>query len=444
MQKITLGLFSIFIALLIGNAIVSEAYRILLIIFLCGAMIAQRNVFYKNIELFLCVFIVINFNIFGLLPKFGEFYHFQETLLPIMVFYIFNLLLRNEFGFGRYGLWIIAYVIILIFGIIVASRWGQPLSLGMKAIKFHMLILVYFLVVNCKIDVDKFTKYYVILGIVLAILTAFQYILLDKFLFFNLDEEKLLEYGKGIRGIRVTTGASLISTAAVIAFAKYLKKHGNLYLYIFLGLFMHVVLISKTRMLIVGIIMTSIVLYLIYRKFSLKRVFLTIVVMVIFSIVVTKVSSLVENKYLETIKQDIEGEGTYRPRANAYDYYFNQFKKSPFVGYGYWNFVWKKNPEAQLQERGIHFSDIGITHLIIESGLVGAVWLFYGLIRFIPAILKGNRPLDAIAYIIFALMVIVTLDYFLGGNTIFLFGIFLGLIGKPLKENIPNTYIVST
>lgn len=376
MKKTTQILISLFIAMLLGSIYLKsfEDPRVLLSILFCLIVLLLRNRCYHNFEFFLCLLIFIYFETFYLVPKFGEHYNYKQFVLPILIIYLFDLFLTGKFRFGRYGGWVIMYLVILAFGLIVSTYRGQPIIFGIKEIQYPMVIVIYFLIVggNINININKFTSYLVIMGVAVAALVALQYIFYDKFQFIHFEEDIQGQYETGIRGLRITLGHTLIATAAVVAFAKYLEKQGNIYLYTFISLLAYIILISKTRMLVMGIIMTSVILFLIYRRFSLKAISLICIVMIIFIFGITKISSITENKLVDVTYADFEGKSaSYITRVNSYLYYIDQFKKSALIGYGHLSPHWKGSLATRLMEKGIHISDIGIMHLIYENGLVG-------------------------------------------------------------------------
>ncbi len=371
--KIVSILFPALIAVLLGLVITKTPFKYSAFILFCIILISLRNYFYRNFEFFLCILIIFNFQTFYLLPKTGEFYQYRVMLLAVLIAYLFVHYLRNRsFDYGSYGIWIIAYLVIVAIGLFTASRFGQPLLLGVKAVKYLLLVMIYFLVVNIRIDINKFTRYLVIMAIVIAILAIFQFIFINKFVIFNAFEANLIRMGEE-RGNRVLVGSSIISLAATIAFAKYLRGHGIFYLYSFIGLFLHVIIVVRTRMLMAGIVLTSIVLYLISRRFSIKTIFISFFVIIFLSVALsTQLAIMKKNKLVSQTVRQVAGQSRhsgmevdgYRTMArfNAYNFYIGQIKKHPLLGRGFWNFNWTRNNEEWLQDMGIHFSDIGIVH----------------------------------------------------------------------------------
>lgn len=437
MGKITQTIFAFFIALLCGVLITSGAYKLLFVPFLFCIIFLLRNFCYRNLEIFLCILIFINFETFHLFPSIGQYYNYKLLIIPILFIFMLDIFLRGDFKLGKFGGWALMFFGIVILGIFVASWWGQPFILGIKDVKTSMLFLSYFLIVNQKVDIDKFIKYFLSMGLMVSVVVIIQYIVYHKFHFIHLDEEQLEMYATQVRGLRIKEGAVLITTASVVSFARYLKSQNKWYLFLFIEFFMHVMFIIKTRMLLVGIFATVLTLYLIYRRFSISTVLSTMFGIVIFAIITLQLYAAGETKLIKATKEDLQDtHGSYSARLHAYNYYFSQFKKSPFFGYGCWNYDWKKNPEARLEARGIHFSDIGIIHLIYSSGIIGVVWFIFGLIRFIKNILQQYQHIDITGYILLACTTISTIDYFLRSDTIFLFGMFLGFLSIVCKETL--------
>jgi O-antigen ligase len=139
-------------------------------------------------------------------------------------------------------------------------------------------------------------------------------------------------------------------------------------------------------------------------------------------------------------RTDIQNKtGSWQGRINSYKYYWGKVAESPFFGYGYENFNWSENPEIKLQEKGIHKSDIGITHFFYENGALGLLWFFAIVLLVIKKSwrLKEKHP-AVMAYFLYAFSVMTTLDFFFQAHTIILFGIFLGILARLGIQPIEN------
>ena len=414
-------------------------------------LVCTRRLYDRNFELFLCLLIIINFEFFSLLPRFSEHGIYREILLPIVLFYfledrflvqLFPEYEREQFSFGKYGSWIIIYMAIVALGIGVASFRGQPILLGIKAAKYYPLFLVYFIIVNHKIDINKFTRYFVILCCVLAALIGIQWVFFNKLeLFYFYEDANLLRTGADT-GLRIIVGAQFISISAVIAFAKYLKSRSKTYLCVFIGLFSTVIIIIQTRAAIIAILITTFFLFLNDRKFLIKRLAIGLYAIVFLSSLVVyceayhpgllarsrMVRITMEN--LQDLEDKTKGGSVYL-RKKCYEYYFGEARKSILIGHGICNFTWEGNPEAWRQKvLGFYLSDIGIMHLLYDSGLAGLLWFLAGLIRFIPDAVQANQYQEVGAYFVLGAIMMPTIDLFISLNNIFLFGIFLALMAK--------------
>jgi hypothetical protein len=113
---------------------------------------------------------------------------------------------------------------------------------------------------------------------------------------------------------------------------------------------------------------------------------------------------------------------------NAYNHYWKELQKQPVTGLGMLNFNWDGNTEKRLQVyRGIHLSDIGVVHFLVQAGLVGFLWLMYGLMKIWKDILFFRKHLSVACYFIIGTFTLPTLDMFLRKDSLFLFAVFLGL-----------------
>lgn len=402
--------------------------------------IGTRRIYQRNFELFLIVLVVINFDFFHLISvlRFSDSY--KLIIAPILVIYLIELKMQKRIYLGKYGGWIMMFFALLVFGILIAAIQGQPLILGIKAVKFYSLILIYFVIVNHKVDINKFIKYLSILAIVIAGLAAIQSISQGAFDIFsarNADE---------VRKYRVIEGSFVISTAIVLSFCNYLKKMGTYYLFVFLALFVHLVFVIQTRALMAGVILTCVLVYFIYNKFSFKAIAAFALVILILSLVVIPFVSFSDIPIVKRTLMDIEsirdikpskaGSSPFVARYYTYEYYLGQLAESPVFGLGFRSLFWIGNPEIYAYLRkGFALSDIGVMEFVIRTGLVGLTWLLFGLMRFIGIIVKGKELSSVGAYIILGITTIGTIDLFMGNTTLFMFGLFIGLMSN---ENIQN------
>ena len=399
--------------------------------------------FYRNkIELFLCLLIAINFEFFRLLPRIQGPDDYKLLLLPIVLILLFERLLCRKLTLGRYGWWVVAFLGISVMGVIVAYFSGQSMSLGIKAAKFIPLVLVYFVLQGHDIDSKKFVNYFVIMAFTVAGIATVQYFLHDRLIIFTALPKDLLFGKEG--PIRITVGQFIIAAGAVAAAARYFQSYNMIFLFTALGLFFQIVLIQRTRGFIAGVFLSMFVVYIMSHKITLLRIssYLIFAGLCMGSWILLSDAKLDTIGIIDQTRLDIQKQrGSFQARINSYSFYWKEIQKKPFAGRGLLNFNWQGNTEKYLQyEKGIHLVDIGITHFIVQAGLIGLIWLIYGLFRMWLDVIYNSETLIVSCYYVVATFTMPTLDMFLEMDTLFLFAVFLGLTScmfsviNPLKN----------
>lgn len=392
----------------------------------------------RNLELFLCLLITINFEFFYLLPNFAG---YQYLLLPMIFILLFVNLIRGKLSFGRYGWWVISFMVISIFGIIVAWSAGQGISLGIKAAKFIPLVMVYFLLAGRRINAEKFSNYFILMSLAVAVLATITSLTHGGINFFRgLPHDMLIDqFGR----FRITSGQFVISAASVMAFARYKQSSCVRFLYASAALFGEVLVVQQTRGFIIAIFLSLFVVYILSNKltflrFSFYLIFAGFCICAWLMLHNVDLSGVefVKRIQTDTVKHGGSYGGSLQARLNGYDYYWKELKKQLITGRGMMNFNWKENKEKRLQEYlGIHLSDIGIVHFLVQAGLIGFVWLLYGLFKLWKDIFLFRRHLIVACYFIIGTFTMPTLDMFLRSeDSMFLFAVFLGLSSSIIMK----------
>ncbi len=396
----------------------------------------------RNLELFLCLLIIINFEFFFLLPKFVG---YQYLLLPMIFILLFVNYLSGKLSFGRYGWWVICFIVISIFGIFVAYQEGQGFSLGIKAAKFIPLVLVYFLLAGRQINVEKFSNYFIIMSLAVAFLATISSFTHGAINFFpGIPRDMLVDqFGR----LRITSGSFVISAASVMAFARYQQSSFIRFLYASAALFGEVVVVSQTRAAITAIVLSMFVVYVLSHKLTTLRVAFYLILSGLFMIafLVLQHSDLSGVEFVKRTETDLAKRGgsyggSLQARLNAYDYYWKEMQKHLITGRGMINFNWEEDKEKKLQEYyGIHLSDIGIVHFLVQAGLIGFVWLLYGLFRLWKDIFLFRGYLCIACYFMIGTFTMPTIDMFLRvEDSMFLFAVFLGLFSSMIMNVKPG------
>ena len=387
----------------------------------------------RNIELFLCLLIAMYSEFFYLLPRIDGPEDYKLLLLPMISVLFFESLINRKLAFGRYGWWLLSFLTISVLGVFVAWFSGQSLSLGVKAAKFIPLVMVYFLLAGRQIQVEKFSNYFILMGFAVTSV-ALIFLVTNGAInpFLGVGQEKLLDHlGKP----RITIGQYVVSAAALMAFVKYKKNSSIMFLFASVALFGEVVFIQQTRGFILAILLSMFIVYMLSSKLTPLRISFYLILTgavccswLLFSDADFSSFSLVKRTRSDFSKQGGSYGGSAQARLNAYTYYWKQIQQRPIVGRGIYNFNWEGNSEKRLQEyEGIYLSDIGITHFIVQAGLVGAIWIIYGLLKIWKDVWGYRKNLVVSCYFIIGTITLPTLDMFLRKDSLFLFAVFLGL-----------------
>jgi len=416
-------------------------YALLLLISLIGCA-ALWFTYKHNIELFACLLIFINFEGFYLLPQIGRFpiYHYIDILfislfVPIRFF-------KGELRFGRYGIWIAVFILLLLNSIFVAHLSGQGFDLGFKAVKSYFLILAYFLFMNTSFSDDKFAKYFILMGIAIAVTVCLQYLFYEHINIFPGLSEELREalIKQRLGKPRINIGSIVTAIAGVLSFASFCKKDEGKFLYLLtsVSLFLYILIINQTRMLVLAMLVSMLVLFFLANKHHPGKIILvifsiTLIVMVgsFFTDLIREHSSLVQLTKIEMTRK----QGSVHARLQAYEFYWREILKHPFLGQGILNLNWAKNPETRLHLLGINLSDIGIISWVFTAGTIGFVWFITGLGLIWSDIMRCNRCLIASAFLILATISMPTIDLFIRKDHIILFAIFLAIFSNGVAAS---------
>lgn len=387
----------------------------------------------RNIELFLCLLIAMYSEFFYLLPRISGPEDYKLLLLPMITILLFESLLTGKLALGRYGWWVLSFLAISVMGVFVAWFSGQSILLGIKAAKFIPLTMVYFLLAGRQIKIEKFSTYFILMGLAVASIALICFATHGAVNPFpGIEQDKLFVlFGKP----RLTVGQFVISAAAVVAFARYKQNSSIIFLLASVALFGEVVFIQQTRGFIVAILLSMFIVYMLPSKLTPLRISFNLILTggffcswLLLSGADFSSFSVVKRTKTDFAKRGGSYGGSAQARLNAYRYYWEQIQQHPIAGRGIYNFNWEGNTENRLQEyEGIHLSDIGIIPFIVQAGLVGIIWIVYGLLNIWKDIWVFRNNLVISSYFIIGTFTMPTLDMFLRKDSLFLFAVFLGL-----------------
>lgn len=392
----------------------------------------------RNFELFLCLQIAIFSECFYLLPRIKGPEDYKLLLLPMIAVLLFESLITRKLALGRYGGWVLSFLAISVLGVFVAWSSGQSLILGLKAAKFIPLVMVYFLVAGRGIQIEKFSIYFILMALAVSVVSLIFFASHGTVNPFVGIEQKMLVDHLG--NPRVTVGQFVISTAAVMALARYKQNSNIMFLVAAVLLFAEVLFVQQTRGFVVAVFLGMIGVYALSTKLTPISISLYLLVIgsvfsagLFFSTADLSSLSVVKRSQTDLVKRGGSYGSSVQARLNAYTYYWEQIQQNPLIGRGIYNFNWAGNNEKQLQAlKGVHLSDIGITHFIVQAGLIGALWIAYGLLKIWRDIWLYRKSLVVSCYFIIATFAMPTLDILLLTNALFMFGVFLGLVSSAI------------
>lgn len=426
-------------------------------------IIITRKIYYRNFELFLCLLIVINFDFFHLLPRIGKYDIYRETVLIVIFFYILETFFiariftrKNKYKIksGHFGKLVLFYLLLIFSGLIIATFKGQPIAMGIKAIKWYPAIFIFFIVLTRKVDTQKFFHYLVLMASFLSILLLIQYAMYNKFHFFFFYDD-FVDHIRGIgqiRGLRILEGNSIIVIGCLLSISFFIKSQKLFWLFCSGILLAAIVIVMQVRSQIAAILMTSFFIYFIHNGISTKKIimgfYLVCSAMVFISILplFTQLSFISENRLVHTTLRDFEGIsryggfGHFNIRLLCLENYWALYKENWFIGRGILNMNWPGNIDYYFQQTlHFHLIDLGVFHILVNHGLLGWLFLIALFHTLFPHSLRLNHHPLLASYFIAGIILMPIIDLFFRFDRILLFGIFLALLDQTVSDLKVNT-----
>ena len=410
--------------------------------------IVTRRLFYKNIELFICLLIPVNFEFFHLLPRIGQYDNYREALLVILFLHLVEFYFLRPVVVGRkknprqshfFTYLVFGYLALVVNGVITAMFAGQSLVLGIQAMMFQLTILVFFLIAYRDFNIYKFLDYLFILIGCLGLLLVIQYIMFDYYHFFHFykDTDTHVRDLNELRGLRLVEGVELIAICSVAAFTRFMQSEKMRYLLAFLFFFCVIVFVAKYRAYILSIPVACFIIYFLYHGLHPRVILLTGLVLLIVPVLVlvlVNTPAIMEHQIVKSVAKDIEGitagHGNLSIRLLCYQYYYTDTVNNHlWLGRGILNNNWEGNPTGKLiRTLAIYLSDIGVFHIFVNFGLLG---VFYTLFLFASVFrlgIKYRLAMPLVSYFILGIIFSFEIDIFFYDYLIFVLGIFLGLL----------------
>lgn len=328
-------------------------------------------------------------------------------------------------------------VLVLISSIRSWSLVGQSISQGVSPQRqFLISYLMYFIMAKYftadKKNFCKFERAVYIVGSCELFLYTVQYLLADvKIFLYVLPTNRFGE-------VRLMFISNLLCVFTFMVFSNLLRgKNTKKNAFLFIANIMYFLVVSKTRILVLGMGLSVIILCIMWRKNLLvKGAFIFIALGL--SIILLRMPLL--NNYVTLLNSEVRhSDGNYLIRLEGKNFYKEEISKSPIVGRGFPNEKNLKAVEACRVSEGYFLIDNGVTGFTYIYGFIGVLWLIWLFIEIGIASLKVYRKKNdysMFGYLIFCISILSNVMQVYWGTGSFYTGIVMGLLeDRPDDDN---------
>ncbi len=389
----------------------------------------------RQTEWYLLLALVMNENFFNLIsPDYVPLIPSYRNLIFILFFLNALLLLRSEphksqpAYFKRYvacflGLISVAIVVPYFFG-------GQDFIWGIRASRWFFLLLFYLVFMYRSVDIERLFRLILIAAVIVCLLNNVQYLFYHRLnIFFSDIDTVVCRIGK----IRLMYGGTFVIFAFFIALGKYVRKMEFRYLGLAMYFFLTIAIQTKSRMVIAGFILASLIMLFFSTIKKTYLIVLMSLVLVISSCQFLYTHTQFFKKMVQlSVFELAEKTGTYFVRLKAYRFYGREWLKSPIVGKGIWNDRYQQSKYAYEKEKhGLILADIGWMAVLFRFGLLGMIWL---MMLYIRLFFFKSPPFfqcyEVMGYLVFSVVTALTLDTVLSQKTILYLAVSLGILER--------------
>lgn len=281
---------------------------------------------------------------------------------------------KKKYQFGR--------IIIFSFVMVVYSSFqsymlhGQSLKQGILPQRFMIGgFLLYFVLMrymnNKKYGMESIEKIFLAIGYLELVFYIIQYLLINKLLFLQIT------YTNRLGGIRMNLGAIGIPYVIFYSLNRLFENKEKSWKWIvsLIAGFFYVIVITKTRIVLIAYIIAIIGGFLIWKKGGRKK-------FIIFFILIAFIIYLTQTDLFAYLTEGIKGADlSAQTRQLGREYYLAKIIKHPILGCGYIN----TNNAAAVTYAGVYsistgiiaWVDLGIYGLTFFFGLVGFIWFIF-------------------------------------------------------------------
>lgn len=286
--------------------------------------------------------------------------------------------------------------------------YDQPFMLGFRPQRFFILTYLLYFPIKRMISCNLKNKFYikkVLIGIgtIELFLFIMQYFLIDKVIYLY------VRVSSRFGDVRLPIESFLLLLLPFVLINEIFNKKNTMRNYFLLGLnLFYIVVVVKTRMIMIGMLVTLSILLFIYKKGADKIV----VVLILILCGIVGVNSSIGKGYLQSLSREyISQDNNSLVRKNAQKFYINETSKTPLLGRGFVNTKWNNATYLSMYDNGYYFNDNGIIGFYYLYGIIGLIWVMFALITVIRdgyLEFKKSKNYYFIGYSINAIIICIT------------------------------------
>lgn len=341
---------------------------------------------------FIMVLILVTTEKFMSLKGISDYWY--HILIFVIVFSIILIPKRLSLQNGKFGGCIFFYSLMIILSLFNTMLiWKQPVKITLIVHSCVLIPLFYYPLYSIirYISIDTVKVIFILSGVFVSLIAICQKMLYPQIQF-------LLNIGIRDGKFRLIAGSTLVVSAFIIAFSDLIsnRKYKKTLVAICIILLYNICFIIQSRSTVFPVLIISAVL--IWVKINTKFVsdiFLNIVKLILLIIV-----GYLAIKYIQNIVSDSINmkEASSIQRIGEINFYYNQFKKNPVLGYGLFRDDFTEGRKLTGYDLKYYVDDVGIVGYIFQFGLIGIFFMGYLTIQIIIGINNGSKKNKMLLY----------------------------------------------
>lgn len=340
----------------------------------------------------------------------------QYAKLNILMFGLLSLYAIRDFLLGRIENKLAPFNLICLFPLVLAimatyytyTKYNQSLVLGIfiqgEFLTLLTVIPINLLIKFTKANYELFRKTIMVISVIASVLYIVQYAVHDSIIFLQMTSAE--RYGE----LRLLLSGGVVIYGTFITVSHLLVERKSIYIFSILMQLFCIVVVLKTRMIILGV-GVGIALILAIDKNVSKIKLIAIMVPVLAIGLSLSFNSLLE-MYKLTKEEMTSNTGNYLARVNEKEFFLAQVE-NPLIGRGVITPKSEIGVQMEGSNEGYYLNDIGITGFYVLYGLIGLAW-YVGVIAvlFIKSFTlckKTKNGYEVFGYSVYLATVITTL-----------------------------------